>query len=82
MKIRITFFLLLFVLPVALLAQKKDISQARTILKNGKNPEQAEQLMTNLLKDSANQNDKRIYALWFQAVAQQYYKANERLYLH
>ena len=82
MKIRITLFLLLFVLPVALLAQKKEISQARTILKNGKNPEQAEQLMTNLLKDSANQNDKRIYALWFQAVAQQYDKANERLYLH
>ena len=52
-----------------------------TILKNGKNPEQAEKLMTTLLADSANQRDKRIYALWFQAVAQQYDKANERLYL-
>lgn len=82
MKIRITLFLLSLMLSIGLLAQKKEISQARTLLKNGKNPEQAEQLMTKLLKDSANQNDKRIYALWFQAVAQQYDKANERLYLH
>jgi len=74
--------LLLLMLPCCITAQKKEMSQARTILKNGKNPEQAEQLMTKLLKDSANQNDKRIYALWYQAVAQQYDKANERLYLH
>ena len=73
--------LLLSTIPCLMLAQKKELSQARTILKSGKNVGQAEQLMVNLLKDSANHNDKNIYAVWYQAVQKQYEAANERLYL-
>lgn len=60
---------------------RQDMSQARDMLKKGKTPEQAEKLMTGLLKDSANQGNKKIYDLWLQAVQKQYDAANERLYL-
>jgi hypothetical protein len=63
------------------MAQKKELSQARTILKSGRNGEQAEKLMTTLLKDSANRDNKRIYALWYQAVLLQYQAVNEKLYM-
>lgn len=73
-------FVLTFIFCPAV-AQKKEISQARDILKKGKNPAEAERLMTGLLKDSANQQDKRIYALWFESVLQQYLAVNEKLYM-
>jgi len=63
------------------MAQRKEISQARTILKSGRNVQQAEQLMTKLLKDSANLANKRIYELWYESVVKQYAAVNERLYL-
>jgi tetratricopeptide (TPR) repeat protein len=63
------------------MAQKKELSQARTILKSGRNGEQAERLMTGLLKDSANRDDKRIYAVWYEAVLMQYEAVNEKLYM-
>ena len=69
----------LTILPLA--AQKKEISQARTILKNKKNVQQAEQLMTRLLKDSVNQTNQRIYELWYESVLMQYEAANEKMYL-
>lgn len=62
-------------------AQRKEIGQVRTILKSGKNGAQAEQIVTKLLKDSANRVNKRIYELWYDAVAMQYAAANEKLYL-
>ena len=62
-------------------AQKKEISQARTYIKSGKNLDKAEQLMTTLLRDSANRDNKRIYQIWLEAVKGQYDQANERLYL-
>lgn len=76
-------YILAFVLlcTSVVLAQKKEISQARTILKSGKNVAQAEQLMTGLLKDSANRYDKRIYALWYESVLMQYQAVNEKLYM-
>ena len=67
------------------MAQKTNIrqglSQARTILKSGKNGEQAEKLMTGLLKDSANRDNKRIYDVWYEAVLMQYQAVNEKLYM-
>ena len=63
------------------MAQKKELSQARTILKSGKNVAQAEQMMTKLLKDSANRDNKRIYAVWYESVLMQYQAVNEKLYL-
>ena len=62
-------------------AQRKEISQARTILKSGKKVEDAEKLMVNLLKDSANMDNKRIYAIWYESVLGQYLAVNEKLYM-
>lgn len=73
--------LLLMIIPCLALAQKKELSQARTILKSKRGVEQAEQLMTKLLKDSANRQDKRIYAVWYESVLMQYQAVNEKLYM-
>ena len=65
-------------------AQKKEISQARTFIKSGKEKDllSAEKLMTGLLaKDSANKHNLRIYTTWYDAVMLQYEAANEKLYL-
>lgn len=61
-------------------AQKRELSQARSSIKSGKYQE-AEQLMTTLLKDSANRANKRIYQTWYDAVWHQYEQGNEKLYL-
>ena len=63
------------------MAQKKELSQARAILKSGKGVEQAEKLMIGLLKDSANRDNKRIYAVWYESVLMQYQAVNEKLYM-
>ena len=75
--------LILFIIGVSLSAssQRKQIGEARTILKSGKNYEQAERLMTDLLKDSANRENRRIYEIWLQSVQKQYDQANEKFYL-
>ena len=73
--------LLLLLLPCLSAAQKKEMSQARTILKSKRGPDQAERLMTGLLKDSANRENKRIYAIWYESVLMQYQAVNEKLYM-
>ncbi len=65
-------------------AQKKEISQARTYIKSGKDKDlaSAEKLMTDLLaKDSANRQNPKVYDTWYEAVMKQYESANEKLYL-
>ena len=74
-------FCCLFVLTTSASAQKKQISDARAYLKSGKNLDKAEKLMTDLLKDSANLDNKRIYEIWLQSVQKQYEQANERFYM-
>lgn len=81
MRIRNVLAFGLICLSVSAVAQRKQIGEARTILKSGKNFENAERLMTNLLKDSANRENKRIYEIWLQSVQKQYDQANERFYL-
>ena len=68
-------------LSAACCAQKKQIGEARTILKSGKNIEQAEKLMTDLLKDKNNEDNTRIYDIWLQAVEKQYLAVNEKMYI-
>lgn len=64
------------------MAQKKELSQARSYIKSGKDFDKAERLMTDLLKnDAANRTNEKIYLTWFQAVTKQYEAANEKLYL-
>ena len=70
----------LFILPCLAHAQKKELSQARTYLKNSKFDD-AEKLMKGLLKDTANLKDKRVYLLWYEAVRGKYEQGNEKLYL-
>ncbi len=73
--------LLLIVVP-CLRAQNKEISQARSYIKSGKNLDQAEKLMTELLaKDSCNRKNPKIYDTWYQVVQKQYDDVNEKLYL-
>lgn len=62
-------------------AQRKQIGEARTIIKSGKNFDKAEKLMTDLLKDSANRENKRIHEIWLLSVQKQYEQANERFYM-
>ena len=74
-------FCCIFILTIPASAQRKQIGEARTYLKSGKNYDKAEKLMTDLLKDSANQDNKRIYEIWLQSVQKQYDQANERFYM-
>ena len=68
--------------PCLTWAQKKELSQARTYIKSGKDFDKAERLMTDLLKkDSASRDNKKVYAVWLEAVHRQYQTANEKLYL-
>lgn len=63
-------------------AQKKEIENARTIIKSGKDFDKAEKLMTDLLaKDADNRDNPKIYLTWFDAVKGQFSQANEKLYL-
>ena len=64
-----------------LMAQKKEIAEAQTYLKSGKNLDKAEKLMTNLLKKESNRGNIKIYQTWYQSVAAQYEAANTKLYL-
>ncbi|MCR4853154.1 MAG: hypothetical protein K5893_06150 [Prevotella sp.] len=62
-------------------AQKKEISQAKTYIKSGKNLDKAEQLMMKLLTDSANQQNLKIHATLTEALRAQYEQSNEKMYL-
>ncbi len=74
--------LLLIVTVPCLRAQKKELAQARTYIKSGKDFDKAERLMTDLLKDEANRDNKKIYVTWYDAVKAQYAVENEKIYLH
>ena len=60
----------LFALTVSTaFAQKKELSQARTYIKSGKDYDKAEKLMTDLIaKDSVSRQNKKIYATWYESV--------------
>lgn len=62
-------------------AQKKEIATARQNLKKNSNLEQVEQSMRQLLQDSANYHNERIWLTLFEAVKKQYEQGNEKLYL-
>ena len=74
-----TFMLLMLPLCSAS-AQKKEINQARTFIKN-KKYDDAEKLIAPLLKDSANRQNKRVWQTLYDIVSGKYAQANERLYL-
>lgn len=78
---KIVFLMMIILLPTTMLAQKKQLSQARDILKEGKSPEKAEELMQELLKDSANKENIKIWSTLFSAQTMIYEQDNEKLFL-
>lgn len=62
-------------------AQKREIGQARTYIKSGKNLDKAEESMRMLLTDSVNIGNIKIYTTLAEAVKKQYEQVNERVYL-
>ncbi len=73
--------LLLIVLIPCLNAQKKEIAQARTLVKSGKNLGQAEKQMLRLLKDSANLHNEKVHLVLCEALRKQYEEGNMKMYL-
>ena len=81
-KLVIITLLLLSITP-CLRGQRKEMSQARSYIKSGKDYDKAEKLMVELLsKDSLNRMNPKIYLLLYQAVLKQYEAGNETLYLN
>ena len=80
-KLHALALLFLIILTPCCYAQKKEISQAQTIVKSGKNLAQAEQQMRKLLKDSINQKNIKVWVILTEAVRGQYLAGNERMYL-
>lgn len=62
-------------------SQKKDISLAHSYIKSGKNLQKAEELMQNLLNDSTNRTNEKIWLTLYETVLKQYEIENEKLYL-
>lgn len=78
------FFILLSIILLinpCLNAQKKEIVQARSYLKSGKDIDKAEALMRGLLVKPENKTDIKIYRTLFETVRAQYEQYNENLYL-
>ena len=82
MKKLITVTLLLLTIIPCLRAQRKEISQARSYIKSGKDFAKAEQLLRGVMaNDSASGRDPRVHALLLQSIEKQYAEGNEKLYL-
>lgn len=77
----ITFILLLSSFNIGLYAQKKDIAQAKTLLKSGKDLEKAESLMRKVLADTTKKYDEKHWSILFDIIKKQYDNINERIYL-
>lgn len=78
---RITLLLCIICICLQVNAQKKEISLAKDNIKKGTNLELAESSMANLLKDSANRNNEKIWLTLYEAQKKQYEQGNEKLYL-
>lgn len=78
---RITLLLCIICICLQINAQKKEISLAKDNIKKGTNLEQAESSMANLLKDSVNRNNEKIWLTLYEAQKKQYEQGNEKLYL-
>lgn len=80
MKIRIYTIIAFLSLATFGYGQRRQLQEARAIIKSGKGFANAEKMMVALLKDSANLNNMRIYDMWLQSVEKQYDQVNEQMY--
>lgn len=78
---RFILFILLLALTSPALAQKKELLEAKTNIKNNSNLDKAESVCRKLLTDSLNRSNVKIYEVLAEAVRKQYENANEKLYL-
>jgi len=61
---------------------RKDLSQARTYIKSGKDLDKAVKLMADLTaKNEDARHNEKVYLTWFEAIEKQYAQGNEKLYL-
>ena len=74
-------FAFFFFVPISMFSQRKEISQAKAWVKAGNELAKAEESMRNLLKDSANRKNDKIWLVLFDAIKKQYDVGNEQLYL-
>ena len=82
-KIRIQLLIILLFAgcSLSLMAQKKEISQVKQMIKKSNNLNQAEQIMRDLLKDSANIDNDKVWNTLFDVLNKKYLNGNEALYL-
>ena len=73
--------LLLISIVPCLNAQKKELAQARTLIKSGKELDKAINMMDKLLRDSLNRRNMQVWQVRAEAIRAQYEQGNERLYL-
>ena len=83
MKFRTIIIILSLMSAVGCLAQRRQLQEARLILKGDKDYDKAEKLMKALLNDSTHlvyRDNPRIYDMWLQSVEKQYGQLNEKMY--
>ena len=83
MKFRTIITIFCLMTAVGCMAQRRQLQEARLILKGDKGYEQAEQLMKKLLNDTTHleyRDNPRIYDMWLQSVEKQYAQLNEKMY--
>ena len=78
---RIVLSLVLLIVPLCMCAQKKELAQAKDMIKKGATLDKAEQLMYNLLKDTTHRDNEKIWLTLFEAQKKTYDQGNEKLYL-
>ncbi len=79
---RITFLMIFLTCFLSgALCQKKEMNEARDLLKSGKDLSKAQTTLESLLKTPENRDNEKIYGLLFDILAKQYAQANEKLYL-
>ena len=83
MKFRTIIIILSLMSAVGCMAQRRQLQEARLILKGDKDYDKAEKLMKALLNDSTHleyRDNPRIYDMWLQSVEKQYAQLNEKMY--
>ena len=83
MKFRTIIIILSLMSAVGCLAQRRQLQEARLILKGDKDYDKAEKMMVALLNDSTHleyRDNPRIYDMWLQSVEKQYGQLNEKMY--
>lgn len=83
MKFRTITILFLMITAIGCMAQRRQLQEARLILKGDKDYDKAETMMIKLLNDSTHleyRDNPRIYDMWLQSVEKQYSQLNEMMY--